>query len=414
MIKEVTMHQNPHWDEVVAYFILSQYGEHAFPGASNMFPIRFVESDPIGGDEEYDKDGILPIGCGGGRFDEHRAGIERLKDECSATLVAKYLGVIDKPELKRLLKETLHFDTHEGCAPTQLPEILKRAHRTTRDNYEVMDWALFPLAGMVRQEKYHYAKTKGEKSLIEVMNESVAQGLYTEEKRVLKYMTDIMRESEQAKDDSITELAHVLQSLYRNGYTEEQVSNWLVTPMDATEQDQSKFFEEVKRCAKQGFLKVQAKIRGKEGTLKLLVRESDSPHAQKAARYVGADLVLVRNSRKNIQIHANKKIRGLALTNAVCMIRWLELPRDKKNVPLKELGYFGEKSESDHWYYFKKGEMFFNGTLTKVTRPSRLKTEIISDVLLHAFHPDGIKNWCKRYKISEAEVEDAPLKKTAA
>jgi hypothetical protein len=405
-IREVVMHQNPHWDEVVAYYLWYQYGDKKFQNTKGA-AIRFVESDPVGTDEEFDKDGILPIGCGKGRFDEHREGVERLEGECATTLVAKYLGIRNKPELERLIDETLHFDTHEGCASTQLPEILKRAHRNTSDNYATMDWALLPIAAMVRLEKYHYAKRKGEKNLVDIMKESVEKGLYTEDPRIQKRMTDLLQQSEQDKERSITELAYVLQALYRNGYDEDAISSWLVTPLDQIVTDQIEFWKEVEICKTRKVRKIIAKIDNQEFALRLIVCRSDSLHAQKAARYLGANVVLVRNSRGNVQIYIDTRIRGLSLRTAAKMIRWLEPSRDSRNVRFSKLGYVGKGSETDLWYYFEKAEMLFNGTMTQVERPTQIKIVELVNVLQHAFHPYGIAKWCKKYGVPAEETKQA-------
>ncbi|MDB5239288.1 MAG: hypothetical protein JWO00_623 [Candidatus Parcubacteria bacterium] len=396
-IKEIVMHQNPHLDEITGYYILSKYGQGKFLGLSSA-PIRFVEDDPVGTDEEFDKAGILPIGCGKGRFDEHRKKTERLEDECAATLIAKYLGVHNKPELKRLLSEVLYFDTHSGCASTQLAEIVKAAHRTTKDTYEIVNWALLALGAIVEFEKNNYGPREGEKTLVEVMRTSVAQGLYTEDERVRQFMFNQMHSSEKSKADSVTELAFIVQALYRNAYTEDNVSDWLVTPLDQMVLDQLEFWKEVEKRKKSKPLEIQAKLEGEERKLLFLVCKSDSLHAQKAARYLGGQVVVVRNSKGNVQIYVDTTIQGLNLSEAARMIRWLELPKEKRGMmEWKTAGVSGEHPAVKEWYYFKKGEMLFNGSSTHVRKPTQLSLPVIINTLQHAFHPLGVEAWWRKH-----------------
>ncbi|MBU1131676.1 hypothetical protein KKC32_00255 [Patescibacteria group bacterium] len=89
----IETHDAPHQDEIVAYWLVKQFGTAEFV-------------------EKYAKNGVIPVGIGGGDFDEHPANCEeRKKNECAATLVAKALGVDERPELQAILKATLQEDT---------------------------------------------------------------------------------------------------------------------------------------------------------------------------------------------------------------------------------------------------------------------------------------------------------------
>ena len=87
-------HFNRHFDELLAGWLIIKFGD-----------IGFIE--------KYAEDEIITLGTGEGIFDEHPKVNElQRQNECSATLVAKALGIRERPELKRLLDFALNRDRH--------------------------------------------------------------------------------------------------------------------------------------------------------------------------------------------------------------------------------------------------------------------------------------------------------------
>ncbi len=112
-ITNTATHESPHNDEIVGTTILREYGQSLFPECKN-FGIGFISNKMMESIPEKNRfwnllgRGILCIGCAGGPFDEHT---EELKyTECSATLIAKHLGVNKNIELKDILRYTLYSD----------------------------------------------------------------------------------------------------------------------------------------------------------------------------------------------------------------------------------------------------------------------------------------------------------------
>lgn len=89
-------------DTVAAVFLLKKYGELHFPGVSQAEVVYWAATPPGKSAEEFEKEGVLLIDLAGSRFDHHRDDHGR-KTECASSLVAKFLGVDDKPELRKLL-----------------------------------------------------------------------------------------------------------------------------------------------------------------------------------------------------------------------------------------------------------------------------------------------------------------------
>ncbi len=105
--KEITLesHKNPHFDEQFAQWLIENFGTKEFL-------------------EEYAPEGLIKLGIGFGAFDEHPREDEReRRNECATTLVAKALGIHERPELKRLLDFALNRDRNG-------PQLLDLVHIT--------------------------------------------------------------------------------------------------------------------------------------------------------------------------------------------------------------------------------------------------------------------------------------------
>lgn len=111
----IVTHLKPHFDEWVAILLLRAFGEKFFPGiAKAQIVYRDAGSTPDGGmtAEDAEAAGILAVGVWGGRFDEHATeDRERRREDCAATLVAKFLGVENDPGLEPILKYILARDS---------------------------------------------------------------------------------------------------------------------------------------------------------------------------------------------------------------------------------------------------------------------------------------------------------------
>jgi len=110
-VHTIVFHQSPlHPDELFIDWLRSHFpvAEERYPGISQAK----IENWGLGGRtpdgrpaEEWEKEGVLAFGTGGGRFDEHGTfGRERKRGECSASLFAKDLGLDQDPALRRILQ----------------------------------------------------------------------------------------------------------------------------------------------------------------------------------------------------------------------------------------------------------------------------------------------------------------------
>ncbi|MDD5566740.1 MAG: hypothetical protein PHH01_00945 [Patescibacteria group bacterium] len=112
-IHTIVMYPRPHPDNIVAKFLLQEFGEEQFPGI-NQAKLEFWNMVPLEKtSDEWEKEGYLLIDMGGGKFDHHHDEHTNDKTTCASTLVARYLGIDSLPELKKLL-EYVRRDDLEG------------------------------------------------------------------------------------------------------------------------------------------------------------------------------------------------------------------------------------------------------------------------------------------------------------
>ncbi len=390
----VIMHKAPHLDEIVAYYLLKTYG------GLNV-PIRFVDTDIIGTEADHDRNGALPIGCGEScRFNEHRKGIERMNGQCATTLVAEFLGISDRPEIKRLIEEVLKFDTESGCPPTHLAELVKVANRAIVSDYNfVVNWVSIALKAVIQNEQYPFVALLGEKNLVDFVKAIDADGKhFSEDKRVREHIFRIAHDSMRRSDRFILELAPVLKNMQRLPYGPDVIGNWIETPLMQITADQIQFLKLSDQYEKREMVSVRTLDDRGEFLLKLLVIESDDLQAPRAARYAGADIVLCRNSKGNVMISIDTRIPDISLSNVIRMIRWMDIPKNYNGVEPSwlDLGVPGahELPVLAHWYYFKKAEQIFNGSQTHSAPPTKIPTRVLVEAIMYGLHPDYTKRWC--------------------
>ncbi len=171
-IYKIATHPNPHFDEIVAIFLIRKYGHKKYRGIDSA-KIIFMNSDSGNAVtkntvKDYEKEGTLAIGIGNGRFDEHKQGSGVKESECAATLVANYLGISKNPELTQLLKYALNNDRKGASSPFDLASIIKSLYQNYPDDpMFVINWAMTALESkLMEQKKFfdqsadHYAKAK--------------------------------------------------------------------------------------------------------------------------------------------------------------------------------------------------------------------------------------------------------------
>ena len=160
-IHTIATHFRPHLDEIAAIWFLVIFGGAMFPGIRDAKIVYWTNGgetpDGRNGDE-WEKEGVLCVGVGGGRFDEHPAkGQPRKKGKCAATLVAKALGLDRKPEMESILKYVLRTDENGG-QPFCIATTVNNMHDEMEVD-DVFDWAILGLkTEYEKQKKFWSAK----------------------------------------------------------------------------------------------------------------------------------------------------------------------------------------------------------------------------------------------------------------
>ncbi len=422
-IDTVILHTYFHLDEAEALRRSKGYGEDALPGITGA-NVRFTQGLKPQTDAVFDANKILPIGCGGGRFDEHRGEDERLEGECATTLVSKCLGLQEDSVLKQIADEVLRCDTERGVRNTELAEIIKMAHRRLEGNEIVLRWCMKVLHSLHSQLFANYARVTGEKTLEQLFAEMAKQNRFPDE-RARTHLGKLVAESMERKDKSITELAFLTECLYRTT-TDGDAAEFVKFALGHMYNDQVAFWEAVEECKSGNWFHTSALCNhGRTQTvarLPVLSICSDNPLVQRAARRKeagGAAVVIVRTKNGNTSVFVDDS-KGINLTAFTRMVRWLELPKDKYGkltveISWDELGKEGKLKKVPQWYFFKKAEQLFNGSLTLPdVPPTQIRIRAIEEIAENAFHPGLFRDWMESRGIPIPKKERASPKVKSA
>lgn len=168
MIRCILTHPRPHIDEIAALFLLYIFGEEKYPGVKaaiedRRFDFRRAEDFAMT-PEEYEENGYLLLGVGGGKFDEHPVnGGGRKENECSATLVAKDLGVDQLPELERIIRFVSNSDLKASANPFDISSVVKALHLQFPDDpFVAIDFGLLALRAKYEEQRQFHIEAKAE------------------------------------------------------------------------------------------------------------------------------------------------------------------------------------------------------------------------------------------------------------
>jgi len=324
----VITHPLPHHDENVALLLLRDFGDMKYPGISRAIKNRsvvFLREDEFEKSvSEYEKDGWLVIGVGGGELDEHAAGGEGRKEgECAATLVARKLGIDKLPELKKILEYALAADLGN-----------------------------FNTLYSPEMEPFRKANPKLFQQLVSDI--SMLRGVDPD--------TSVKLIHEKNPDDPWVAI------------------NWDFETIEAKFAEQYEFHVVAPKEAEKATSE-------NVGKLKVTVVESESPEVETFLRSNkgGRSSVVIKKSPKKgqVQVFTNKQL-GISLSKAIALLRLLEIKANRrKDTPdFDELTREGTIESVPEWNYFKKAEMLLNGCHTAPhTVATKIPLKIISSAI---------------------------------
>ncbi len=140
-VLRIGTHQRPHLDEVLGYWMLQKFGGKQFPGVETA-GLVFGQFDGKSA-AQWEAEGALLLGVGGGRFDEHnRPGKERDEAHSSASLVFRELRLYENRALDQIVDYVSRVDTKGGAGPLDLGRLAQKMFVLERDPKDVIDFMI--------------------------------------------------------------------------------------------------------------------------------------------------------------------------------------------------------------------------------------------------------------------------------
>lgn len=356
----IARHTRCHWDEVVGAVLLQTYGEEHFPGAKNAKLVYWTTGDntPDGRPaDSWEADGVILIGVGHGRFDEHKE-YGRIPHECSATLVAKELGVMKRPELKKLLAFTLRTDEGPADHPFDVSGVMKTIHARHPDNPLIGEtWAWIAIQAIINP-------TKGSAAKIHEIGRRIGASLRKDDK-LAKYLKRIESRGSPEHPFDLASVASMM--------PEETAERWLELALISIRDDQNELralaVEYVRGARMMELSPPWAKY-----PIRVVTIESES---EKIATYARSSLgsnagIVIKRTPKsgNTQIFPDKR-----------RIPW-ELTESIYHQVLAVERLHGGKGE---WYFHKPVGTILNGSLSYPDAPpTDLSLEQITEIVTDA------------------------------
>lgn len=366
VIKDVSTHFLPHFDEVATCFLFWNYPHPKFIGADEA-TVSFYNAGRRTPDGQYATEEWirqhqqLPIGIWGSMLDEHRRPEEtneeyearKVLQDCAFSLATKLLDIDKNPELASIIRFARKVDNTATAHPRDISSVIKRLH----DNRE-----------SVKRNVAKWVKDSVKLArIMELLDRQISladmflwveQGIYAK-----------CCEIPQTDDFTIEKIGELLwlqtpEQSENNTYTAEE---WRQIGEEAIELDQL-LFKTVTAGEYQKFGVIESyRGRGPNGEtvdLKIAVVSSDDPRIHRYARYKDQVAVTVQRRRNgSVAIQSNKKL-GVRLYDVARVLmteearirgitppRWGEMRRE-----LSQVG--------DIWFYFARGEGLFNGART--------------------------------------------------
>lgn len=180
-IHTIATHKMQHIDEVVGIVFLKYYGRKKYPGIEDAKIVFWNAGSrtPDGRNwKEWYKEGYLPVGVGGSKYDEHPSdATDRKEGHCAATLIAKDLGIDNLLEVQQLLQYVVTNDTKGGNNPFDLASAFTLANKTWIDDpLGCLEWQMQIIRLYLLKQINFFTKTKSEFEKYANVFECIYQG----------------------------------------------------------------------------------------------------------------------------------------------------------------------------------------------------------------------------------------------
>jgi hypothetical protein len=399
-------HINQHRDEELAGWEAVRFGEKLFPGISKA-EVIYLEAGMQMAIEAKDTN-IIPLGTGKLEFDEHTndfSGTDRIPNECSATLMAKELGIDGDPRLKELLQYVLLDDTRGVHSPLDLVDF----HIASIAQHEQNPAKVTNIFRQIFDALYEHQEelAKVQRDRVADFIEKWLQEKGEKDQRVVDPIVKFVRglRNGNKKPFDLTKIFCALEKKFGSEAAEAIAKELL----EAKYFVQRQFFDaekELHEKVQRGEAKVIPVVRS-QIVLNVVVIQSDNPQISKVCRHreygYNAAIVIQKNSKGNCFIFTNnifyirddmKRIAaGVRREEMLLCVRSGELSLGKQRMSLKMIDSFEEMSragsigEMPIWYFQQEdnngGGKLLNGSKsTGDVEPTKISLQELGEIIV--------------------------------
>ena len=384
-------HINQHRDEEYAGWLAIRFGEKLFPGISKA-EVIYLEAGMQMTIEAKDTN-IIPIGTGHREFDEHTSdfsGTDRIPGECSATLMAKKLGIDKDPKLQELLQYVLLDDTRGVHSLLDLVD----CHIASIAQHEENPAKVTEIFEQIFDALYEHQEelTKVQRDRVADLIEKWLQERGEKDQRVIDPIVKFVRglRNGNKKPFDLTKIFCALEKKF-GLETAETIAKEL---LEAKYFVQRQFFDaekELHEKVQRGEAKVTPVVRG-QIVLNVVVIQSDNPQMSKVCRHpeygYNAAIIIQKNSKGNGLIFTNNKfyVRD-DMKRIVACVRLEELSPVEHEVIdfFEEMSRAGSIKEVPIWYFQQEdnngGGKLLNGSKsTGDVEPTKISLQELGEI----------------------------------
>lgn len=297
-------------------------------------------------------EGIMTVDVGGGEFDHHPA--ERFPGECATTLIYKLIpGIMKNEKLDKFVSFVLSRDTKQTQQPFDLSHICKILATNNEDR------AVCRYVSEAFEAWMCLNSSTPNKELFLKIFEEFAKGKKNIPQIILKYKDNV----ENDKTSNIPDLLRI---------TAENTRDLVRIVLEEAYQNQVEFDEARKMMEKVPRVALEGNFQRELGDRFLTFAQTDNKQFVKAALYEGFSVIIVKNSKGQVQIfsQANHHIPMSDIASAIVA---------------EEIKVSGNEG-GQRWYFHQAAKSLLNGSRTTPNQiPTALSLEKIVEIITKVF-----------------------------
>ncbi len=404
-VKKILTHQNPDLDAILSVLLLKKYGKEKFPGVEEA-EVIFSSANSLPENKttaELEKEGVLAVDIGGGRFDTHPVENQTDADKLehsAADLVAEYLGVLEKEGWKDIIEYVRQHDVEGRNVQStdyihQLPTImtilsgLKIIHKDHPD----FDQVIIEEGSKILDELSQGVIKRSAEEWKKIPNLSDFADRYLEDKDVnqenppdeyrsfIEWNNRLRDKPEKAYPKKHLDRVMSFKSLFPGVYftaskETEKITQRLIKYFDAIIEREKEWYRSLEEFDNKGELR---KI-GEKVIIAIIASENGL--AFKAARFRGkADLIVYRDPSSGattFQIKRNGPLRRLNMKNLAAKVRIAECIEKDGKPDYKNLH---KQGIVNGWFLHQSDNLLICGS-KKATEfePSKIALSDLADI----------------------------------